>query len=80
MSRKEIDSFVIGGTKAGASLPGERLQRMLGTRIAINTRTHTLTVPTRTGIKIAGGGDRVVLYDDGSLEVEYGEEGRERNG
>lgn len=40
-----IDSFTIGGTKVGASLPGMKLQGMLGSRIAINNerirgRTH----------------------------------------
>lgn len=28
--KKEIDSFVVGGTVAGPSLPGPMLQRMLG--------------------------------------------------
>lgn len=67
---KVIDSFTIGGTKAGASLPGAKLQGMLGSRIAINLATQTLYVPTKQGIVQARRGDRVVLYDDNSLEVE----------
>lgn len=65
-----IDSFTIGGTKAGPSMPGPRLQQMLGTRIAIDMASHTLTVPTRQGSVIAGQGDRIVLWSDNSLEVQ----------
>ena len=65
-----IDSFTIGGTKLGPSMPGPRLQQMLGTRIAIDMASHTLTVPTRQGPVIAGQGDRIVLWSDNSLEVE----------
>ena len=67
---KVIDSFIIGGTKIGASMPGVKLQRMLGSRIAIDIVTKTLYVPTRHGIVQARRGDRIVLYDDDSLEVE----------
>lgn len=67
---KVIDSFIIGGTKAGASMPGVKLQRMLGSRIAINIATKTLYVPTKRGIVQASRGDRIVLYEDDSLEVE----------
>lgn len=45
-----IDSFTIGGTKVGASLPGMKLQGMLGSRIAINMASQTLYVPTKHGI------------------------------
>lgn len=65
-----IDSFTIGGTKVGASLPGMKLQGMLGSRIAINMASQTLYVPTKHGIAQARRGDRIVLYDDDSLEVE----------
>lgn len=64
-----MDRFTIGGTKAGASMPGAYLQRMLGTRIAINMETHTLAVPTPHGLVHAGKGDEVILYDDGTLGV-----------
>lgn len=64
-----IDSFTIGGTPAGASMPGMYLQRMLGTRISINMETHTLTVPTPCGYVEAQKGDRIVLHDDGTLDV-----------
>lgn len=67
---KVIDSFIIGGTKTGASMPGVKLQRMLGSRIAINIATQTLYVPTKRGIVQASRGNRIVLYDDDSLEVE----------
>lgn len=67
---KIIDSFTIGGTEVGASLPGAKLQGMLGSRIAIDLATQTLYVPTKQGIVQARRGDRVVLYDDNSLEVE----------
>ena len=65
-----IDSFTIGGTKAGPSMPGAKLQRMLGSRIEIDIVTQTLYVPTKHGIVQAHRGDRVVLYDDDSLGVE----------
>lgn len=71
---KIIDSFTIGGTPAGASMPGIYLQRMLGTRIAINMATHTLTVPTPYGYMEAYKGDMIALYNDGTLEVLKGGE------
>ena len=49
MERKVIDSFTVGGTKAGPSLPGARLQQMLGTRIEIDMSSRTLYVPTLKG-------------------------------
>lgn len=64
-----IDSFTIGGTNVGASMPGIYLQRMLGTRITINMATHTLTVPTPHGYVYASAGDTIVLYDDDTLAV-----------
>ena len=73
MERKVIDSFLVGGTKAGASLPGARLQQMLGKTIAIDMSSRTLYVPTMKGVVQARIGDRIVLYDDDSLEVEYGQ-------
>ena len=77
MARKVIDSFTVGGTKAGPSLPGARLQQMLGTRIAIDMSSRTLYVPTMKGVVQARTGARtgarIVLYDDDSLEVEYGQ-------
>lgn len=71
MDRKIVDSFVVGGTKAGPSLPGARLQQMLGTRIVIDISSRTLYVPTLKGVVQARAGARVVLYDDDTLEVEY---------
>ena len=65
-----LDSFIVGGTNAGASLPGERLQAMLGTRIAMNITTRELHVPTPYGPIIAHKGDRIILYDDNTLGVE----------
>lgn len=73
MERKVIDSFLVGGTNAGPSLPGARLQQMLGTRIAIDMSSRTLYVPTMKGVVQARTGDRIVLYDDDSLDVEYGQ-------
>ena len=70
MSKKIVDSFTIGGTKAGASMPGYRLQPMIGTRIPINLLTRELSVPTPHGLVFASIGDRVILYDDDTLEVE----------
>lgn len=64
-----IDSFTVGGVAGHPSMPGARLQRMLGTRIAINIDRHTLTVPTKNGMVEATTGDRIILYDDGALEV-----------
>ena len=74
MERKVIDSFTVGGTKAGPSLPGARLQQMLGTEIAIDMSSRTLYVPTLKGVVQARTGARIVLYDDDSLEVEYGQQ------
>jgi len=68
-----VDAFTIGGTKAGPSMPGPRLQQMLGSRIQINIESRTLTVPTRRGPVIARNGDRIVLWSDDSLEVEPAE-------
>lgn len=71
---KVIDGFTIGGTKNGPSMPGAKLQRMLGSRIAIDIESQTLYVPTKQGIVQARRGDRVLLYDDNSLEVERHEQ------
>lgn len=65
-----IDSFTIGGTAAGPSMPGARLQRLIGTRIVVYPRDRKMRVPTPDGPVMAGQGDRIVLYDDGKLEVE----------
>ena len=70
MERKVIDSFVVGGTKAGPSLPGARLQQMLGKRIAIDMSSRTLYVPTMKGVVQARTGDRIILYGDDTLELE----------
>ena len=70
--RKQVDSFTIGGTKAGPSMPGPMLQRMIGSRILVDMEGHRLMVPTREGPEIAAAGDRIILYDDDSLEVEHG--------
>lgn len=69
MGRKVIDSFTVGGTKAGVSMPGARLQQMLGNTIKIDIYNHVLFVPTDKGTVIAGTGDRILLYDDDTLEV-----------
>ncbi len=68
--KKAIDSFTIGGTKAGPSMPDIRLQSMLGKRIAIDMCNHELHVPTPHGVVIASQGDRIILYDDNTLDVE----------
>ena len=68
-----VDAFTIGGTKAGPSMPGPRLQQMLGSRIQINIESRTLTVPTRQGPVIARKGDVINLWSDDSLEVEPAE-------
>lgn len=73
MVRKVIDYFTVGGTKAGPSLPGARLQQMLGTRIEIDMSRRTLYVPTMRGIVQASTGDQIILYDDDTLEVEHGQ-------
>ena len=65
-----IDSFTIGGTAAGPSMPGARLQRLIGTRIMVYPMERMLRVPTPDGPVMACQGDRIVLYDDGTLEVE----------
>ena len=69
--KKIVDSFVVGGTASGTSLPGTRLQQMLGSRIEILFGRMQLAVPTQNGIIIANRGDRIVLYDDDTLEVEH---------
>ena len=65
-----IDSFTIGGTAAGPSMPGERLQRLIGTRIMVYPMERMLRVPTPDGPVMACQGDRIVLYDNGTLGVE----------
>ena len=72
MSRHIVDSFTIGGTKAGPSLPGPRLQAMIGTRIPVYPMARQMRIPTPNGPVIASQGDRIVLYDDDTLEVEHG--------
>ena len=67
---KIIDSFTIGGTLAGPSMPGARLQQMIGTKIIVYPMERKLCVHTPDGPEMAGQGDRIVLYDDGTLEVE----------
>lgn len=73
MERRVVDSFTVGGTKAGPSLPGARIQQMLGTRIVIDMSSRTLYVPTMKGIVQARTGARIILYDDDTLEVEHGQ-------
>lgn len=68
----QVDAFTIGGTKAGPSMPGPRLQQMLGSRILIDMEGHQLMVPTKHGPVIAREGDRIILWSDDSLEVEHG--------
>lgn len=70
MERRVVDSFTVGGTKAGPSLPGARLQQMLGTRIVVDMSSRTLYVPTMKGVVQARTGARIILYDDDTLEVE----------
>lgn len=66
-----IDSFTIGGTAAGPSLPGAVIQKALGSVIKIDMVNHELHVPTTGGVKAAMPGDRVLAYDDGTFDVEY---------
>ena len=73
MERRVVDSFTVGGTKAGPSLPGARIQQMLGTRIVIDMCSRTLYVPTMKGVVQARTGARIILYDDDTLEVEHGQ-------
>lgn len=68
--KKVIDSFTIGGTKIGPSMPGPRLQGMIGSRISVDLFAQRLRVPTPDGVKIAERGSRIILYDDDTLEVE----------
>ena len=68
----QVDAFTIGGTNAGPSMPGPRLQQMLGSRILIDMEGHQLMVPTKQGPVIAREGDRIILWSDDSLEVEHG--------
>lgn len=56
-----IDSFTIGGTNVGATMPG--------TRIEIDVDMHQLIAPTPHGYVHASAGDTIVLYDDDTLEV-----------
>ena len=70
MSKTIIESFTIGGTKAGPSMPGARLQRMIGTKITVYPMDRKMRVPTPDGPVMAGQGDRIVLYDDDTLGVE----------
>ena len=65
-----IDSFTIGGTKAGPSMPGARLQRMIGTKIIVYPMDRKMCVHTPDGPVMAEQGDRIVLYDDNTLGVE----------
>lgn len=71
---KVIDSFTIGGTAAGPSLPGAVIQKALGSTIEIDMFSKSLFVPTPDGIKRARQGDRVLAYDDGTFAVEYKEQ------
>ncbi len=73
MERRVVDSFTVGGTKAGPSLPGARIQQMLGTRIVIDMSSRTLYVHTMKGVVQARTGARIILYDDDTLEVEHGQ-------
>lgn len=69
--KRIVDSFTVGGTKAGMSMPGPKLQAMLGRRIQICVESMTLYVPTANGVETARKGDRIVLFEDGTLGVEY---------
>lgn len=71
--KRIVDSFTVGGTKAGMSMPGPQLQTMLGRRIQISVETMTLYVQTEHGVEMARRGDKVVLFEDGMLEVEHAE-------
>ena len=68
----QVDAFTIGGTRSGPSMPGPRLQQIIGSRILVNMEDHTLMVPTRHGPVVAKAGDRIILWSDDSLEVEHG--------
>jgi len=68
----QVDAFTIGGTKAGPSMPGPKLQAQIGSRILIDMNNHLLHVPTRQGWVIAQAGDRIILWSDDSLEVQHG--------
>lgn len=68
--RTEVDRFTVGGTMAGASLPGKVIQQALGSTIEIDIIGHRLFVPTPTGTKVATKGNCVVAYNDGTFEVE----------
>ena len=70
--RTRVDSFTIGGTKAGPSMPGPRLQQLIGSRVLVNMFDRTLMVPTPNGPEVAKIGDRIVLWSDDTLEVEHG--------
>lgn len=65
-----VDSFIIGGTKAGMSMPGRRLQKMIGNVIKIDIASRKLYVPTANGTITAAVGDKIIMYQDDSLEVE----------
>lgn len=69
--KRVVDSFTVGGTKAGMSMPGPKLQEMLGRRIQICVESMTLYVPTANGVETARKGDRIVLFEDGALDVEH---------
>ena len=71
MSKTIVDSFIIGGTMAGPSRPGPRLQNMIGTRILIYPMYRKMQVPTPDGPVFAGPGDCILLYDDDTLEVDH---------
>lgn len=63
------DSFTIGGKNGHPSLPGDKLQRMIGSTIRVNVGKQVLFVPTDRGEIMASKGDTIVLYEDGSLDV-----------
>ena len=70
MERNIVDSFFVGGIHGRPSMPGVKLQQMLGTTIKIDMLSHRLLVPTPNGVTVANIGDCIILYDDDTLGVE----------
>lgn len=68
--KKIVEKFVIGGRNGHPSMPSDKLQRAIGSEIAIDVINQTLFVPTDNGFKTARKGDTIICYSDGTYDVE----------
>lgn len=69
MTKTIVERFLIGGSAGHPSMPSDKLQRAIGSEIAIDVINQTLFVPTDNGFKTARKGDTIICCSDGTYDV-----------